>query len=175
MKKLIILLSVLAIPFLCFSQEHMKFMGVEINGSAFSFGQKLSERDFEKVFGVKNAYTGEFSGHNCTVFYNCTPQTRQVYSVVVAFDHDFDEDVITNLVERYLTKYGKTDPVTGTYTNYETDEVGFTIHADNGDIRIEYVTEKPNQYNPSGRHYWSIFYFDAQNLEKCMNEQYSDL
>lgn len=69
-----------------YSQKHMKFMGIPIDGNAYSFCQKLVEKGFSKDNGnVPNAYCliGKFYGENANIQVDYTYDTNTVYSVTV--------------------------------------------------------------------------------------------
>jgi len=87
MKKLL-LLTVLLIPFLCFSQsEHLKFRDIEINGTATQFLSKLKNLGYIVKDVDSDGYTmkGKFAGDDCTLYIYSSPKTKTVYKIVVVF------------------------------------------------------------------------------------------
>lgn len=175
MKKIIFILSIILLPYVVLSQEHMKFMGYEIDGSSYSFGQNLSERGFKKIVGTENGYEGTFSGYSCNVYFFCTPKTKLVYKVGVALDNIKEENVYL-LIDQLISKYGKRNATTGSLTNVNTEKDGVFIETDNGEIQVRF-----NEFDESNKilygidGVWNIVYFDKINTEKNMDENYSDL
>lgn len=112
--------NLLALLFLLFTtvlgvnaQEHMKFMGIPIDGTLSSFGTKLSEKGFVK----KNAddgilsFKGKFTGKDVDVLLLGTEETLTVWKVVVLFDKETSWSSIKSIFNDYKDmfkgKYGE--------------------------------------------------------------------
>lgn len=69
-----------------YSQKHMGFMGIPIDGNANSFVNKLREKGFSKdIEDIPNAYclTGKFYGEDANIQVDYAYDTHTVYSVTV--------------------------------------------------------------------------------------------
>ena len=68
------------------ANEHLKFMGIPINGTLESFTQKLVAKGLKRERGWENtgAFSGTFAGEsNCEVYVKRIPSRNIVYKVVV--------------------------------------------------------------------------------------------
>lgn len=65
--------------------EHMKFMGIPIDGKITQFHRSISQKRFTRVTNISDLYLyeGVFAGYSATVFVNKTPEDS-IYSVMVA-------------------------------------------------------------------------------------------
>lgn len=111
--------SLLSLLFLLFSvalginaQEHMKFMGIPIDGTINTFGTKLSEKGFLKknVDGNICTYKGKFTGREVDVLVLGTDKTSTVWKVVVWFEKETSWSSIKMMFgdykEMFKEKYG---------------------------------------------------------------------
>lgn len=69
MKKLLFTLVLACISLYGFSQEHLSFKGIPIEGSMTAFCQKLRAKGFTQIGRDKNItmFTGDFTGRQATV------------------------------------------------------------------------------------------------------------
>ena len=84
--RLLIIFLRLIIPVSVFSQIHMKFMGIPIDGNVNLFCQKLMDKGFAiEKSDLTNAYCfiGKFYGENANIQVDYTYDTHTVYSVTV--------------------------------------------------------------------------------------------
>lgn len=151
----------------------MKFMGIDIDGNAQSFEQKLIEKGFEKFDYVNNCYTGRFSGHDCHIFFFLTDRSHVVYKVCAMFD-DLSEDDMTTLCANLVVKYGKKESE-DVFSNVKFDvfneHLKLVIDTDEGVIMFLFL---PSETAQNGGN-WSLLYFDLQNDKKNKEEAFSDL
>ncbi len=113
MKRIIIAVIAVLMSITAFSQEHMKFKGIEINGTTAEFAQKLTTVGFKIVDKSDNIYAleGVFSGNEATLY--VYPNSKGIANrVVVMYDvKDLSWKIIKsryeNLENGLITKYGK--------------------------------------------------------------------
>lgn len=114
MKKLLTLL--LLCFALCINAQHMKFMGIPLNGSITLFQQKLAEKGIvydktssdELSAGVR-MFHGRFSGYDADIFVYYTPKTKNVYRAKVVIEkssEDIMKSTAAKLVSLLMDKYG---------------------------------------------------------------------
>ena len=112
MKK-IITLVLLAITMSAFAQEHMKFMGIPIDGPLQNFCQALEKKNFklEKAHADRARYEGSFTGKPAYVIVEATPKTQTVCDVLVAYMDNRTweemEDLYSGLKKQLTAKYGE--------------------------------------------------------------------
>lgn len=87
MKKLITC-TLLAVCTICFSQNHLSFKGIEINGTLTDFSQKLEASGYKKIYtnDAQDACVleGAFAGYDqCMIFVISTAQEHIVWKVAV--------------------------------------------------------------------------------------------
>ena len=65
--------------------EHLKFMGIPIDGKIIQFHRSLSQKGLTRVVNQSNfcVYEGVFAGDNATIFVNKEPKEDSVYGVIV--------------------------------------------------------------------------------------------
>ena len=97
-------------------KEHLKFMGIPIEGNASAFSQKLVTKGFVKTKTSENtcALKGTFAGEKDVELIVCqTPKTKQVWKVSVYLPKVSTWSIIKRQYERYKTsfseKYGTPD------------------------------------------------------------------
>lgn len=66
--------------------EHLKFMGIPIDGKIIQFHRSLSQKGLTRVTNQSDfcMYEGVFAGNNATIFVKKEPKEDSVYSVIVA-------------------------------------------------------------------------------------------
>lgn len=91
MKKVFLLLAVLALNLSVAAQEHLTFKGVPIDGTRQSFVQKLKEKGFTYLYERDLVLmTGTFAGyHDCTIIISSLKDKNLVYSVIVMFPKEY--------------------------------------------------------------------------------------
>ena len=85
MKKIVTLL-LLALALTAFAQDHMKFMGLPIDGQLTTFCQALEKQNFRCSSMYANpVFYGFFKDQRANVIVETTPETHIVCQVLVAF------------------------------------------------------------------------------------------
>ena len=94
--------------------QHIKFMGIPIEGTMEEFAAKLEERKgFKKI--TRNGLRGTFAGYNCNVVLNTTGTSSRKSDNVANVTVRFNEyeigsmDIFHNLSKWLSVKYGAYD------------------------------------------------------------------
>jgi hypothetical protein len=115
-KSLLLLMMVLLLALTSFAQtEHMKFMGIHIDGSLKSFCSKLKKKGFDRdPYETRRKdsriYIGEFAGHNSKVFVYSDAKSNNVHSVIVnipSYEEDVALSIYNNLRQMLIEKYSE--------------------------------------------------------------------
>ena len=115
-KSLLLLMMVLLLALTSFAQtEHMKFMGIPIDGSLKSFCSKLKKKGFDRdPYETRRKdsriYIGEFAGHNSKVFVYSDAKSNNVHSVIVnipSYEEDVALSIYNNLRQMLIEKYSE--------------------------------------------------------------------
>lgn len=92
MKRVLVFLYMLALVFTStYAQEaeaHLKFKGIAITGRIENVVEKLKAEGY-KLSSQSDDYaimTGNFANSACSFFISATPQSKQVYTVIVVYD-----------------------------------------------------------------------------------------
>lgn len=176
MKKIFLLFFLF--PTFVFAQ-HLKFMGIPIDGDPDSFGRQLQTKGFTKTAKVKGFesdtnnkhllyYRGKFTGEDVHVVVISTSKTNNVCEVWVIFDEEYWSDIkphYEELKELYSTKYKfiKENKYTSTRQEDEHFRKCAYFKEENGTILLTITV--------SAR--ISVFYSDTSNSEKEKEEQNS--
>lgn len=179
MKKIILLL--LLFPTIVFAQ-HLKFMGIPINGDLTSFGKQLQSKGFkiEKTENGHMTLSGKFAGEKVELLVRSSMKTKSVCGVVVLFDQKTSWPALKSQYERLKENYSSKYKILKEYhffkdPYYEGD--GYEMSA----VRIGkcmYCAFYKLEY---GRILLTIYesgcvmaaYEDKQNTEKANSEQSS--
>lgn len=114
MKKIIFIFMFGIMSLVSFGQEteHLKFMGIPIDGSLTEFTQKLLQKGFVKS-EHEQVLTGKFAQENANVYLYYTPLSKKVYRCVVVFDEHTSWSSLKydymKFKESLIQKYG--DPI----------------------------------------------------------------
>lgn len=194
MSKKIITLLLLALSLTAFADNHLKFMGIPINGQLSTFCQALEKKNFqlEKAYTNSARYEGLFTGKLAYVIVETTPKTYTVCDVLVAYqDNDKWEDMENlyfELKEQLTAKYGEPKewhqlgdaPKNASYRDIKqkladaelTRRAKFETEIGTIDLGIDNL--RLFEYS-SGSPYTYIIYIDKANTTKSDQEAYDDL
>ena len=115
-KSLLLLMLVSLLALTSFAQtEHMKFMGIPIDGSLKSFCSQLKKKGFDRdPYETRRKdsriYIGEFAGHNSKVFVYSDAKSNNVHSVIVnipSYEEDVALSIYNNLRQMLIEKYSE--------------------------------------------------------------------
>ena len=129
MKKAILLTLFCITSMIAFSQSegtHLKFMGIELDGTINEFQEKLLKKgvtidpDPKQSPNGQRLYKGSFSGEEAkiVVFYN--PQSKTVYrakALITRYVKDHIEQLISKFESKLDLKYGTDNKQTSTETD----------------------------------------------------------
>lgn len=129
MKKTVVIIFLLVSSLFAFAQsesEHLKFMGIELDGTINEFQEKLLKKgvtidpDPKQSSNGKRLYKGSFSGEEAqiAVFYN--PQSKTVYrakALITRYVKDHIEQLISKFESKLDLKYGTDNKQTRTETD----------------------------------------------------------
>ena len=117
MKKMKLLYLFLLFPILGMAQsEHLKFMGIPLDGSITQFHQKLEAKGMTyneaitKLLNDAVAFDGIFSGEKCNVFVYYNHKTETVYKAKVSIEMsnlDSSLEVLERFKKMIEDKYGE--------------------------------------------------------------------
>ena len=153
--------------------EHVKFMGIPLNGTIQQFHQKLvgkgcrHDAKTSSLFNNGRAFKGSFAGNNANIFVYYDEKTKIVYrakAVITCNGEDIRDSKfndIKNLLDaKYGTLFSQKDTKDG-YDSYvypifseQSDEIGY--------VAI-YVSENQYGYHEYALH---VDYYDYTNMKK---------
>ena len=158
--------------------QHMKIMGIPLNGTISAFHQKLVAKgckhdvELSKVAGVgSRAFTGTFFGEKADVYVYYNAKTKVVYRAKAVIRRSFEDDIIRkyNEVKSALEeKYPDAYMVKDEHNGYE----AMRFYTSQGWIDL-YVSKHDNVYPTVYSLY--IDYIDDVNFKKNENSKMNDL
>lgn len=178
MRKLLALLF-LMLTITCHAQ-HMKFLGIPIDGTINQFTQKLSTKGIKvhpnnaRDSGIDNRkFYGQFMNKQAIIRVWFNPKTKIVYEVkVVLYGKNYEEteqmyDAVSEVIKN---KYNVESTETGKLTD-GTKAFRYIIQNDNEKTIGIISLAREHDYND----WLSIFYVDAVNFEKDEASKYDDI
>ena len=157
----------------CFSEKHLEFNNVPINGNLDKFANELIKQGFtETQLSKENQIklNGAFFKKNCEIFVYGTSKSQTVYEVRVTLPvevHDSLEFSFEKIQKLYTSEYGVgtskyqqfqnaerflfNEPKnirhlnTGDFTRYKTDSGDITLEVRDGYISINYLDKLNNK------------------------------
>ncbi|MCI6861870.1 MAG: hypothetical protein MR860_07770 [Prevotella sp.] len=178
MRKLLALLF-LMLTITCQAQ-HMKFMGIPIDGTINQFTQKLSTKGIKvhpnnaRDSGIANReFYGQFMNKQAIIWVWFNPKTKIVYEVkVVLYGKNGDETqkMYDKVSEVIKNKYNVQSTGTGELSD-GTDSYYYIIQNDSEKIIGWVSLAREQDYDD----WLSIFYTDAVNYKKNEASKYDDI
>ena len=157
--------------------QHMKFMGIPLNGTISTFHQKLVAKGCKhdvkrsKAVGVGcRTFTGTFFGEAAIIFVYYNAKTKVVYRAKACIERSSEDDIIRKYDEvksALEEKYPDANIAKGECDGYES--IGF--YTVQGAIGL-YVTRSDNYSYDYALH---IDYWDDANNKKNENSKMNDL
>ena len=183
MKKIISVLFAICLCMAASAQQHMKFMGIPLDGTIDDFSMKLKAKGVTYDAAESKAagkgirkFCGTFMGEKTTftVFYNY--KSKIVFSAVAELYYPTVESAHTpfvNLNDQLQQKYPDATCKEYTGPDGKTDGLAFDIFDETGDNRIGFILQTLRE--PSSGYGISICltYTDTDNLmksEKILSE-----
>lgn len=183
MKKIVFIFCMMIVAITAGAQEtHLKFMGVELNGTIDQFQSKLAAKDVRvskdnahAPAGVR-AFEGVFSGEKAEilVFYNV--RTKEVYrakALISKYGEDNVKQAMSNMESKLDQKYGTENKWSDDVKDDHLHE--FTQHSyyvGNGSIGL-FITS--TAYGSQSTFNLHIDYIDSENGSKNNEQEMEDL
>ena len=162
----------------CYSQNHMKFMGLSIDGHVDSFSQKLISKGFSKENGdVPNAYclAGKFYDEEAHIQVNYDPSNHIVYSVSVYIiknalisAYSIQREILRAIEDKYKYEKKSVNP-----TLYQSEYYIFDGLDPVGLIQTFIIDSKIVPTNKEAM--LSIIYTDVENYLNYENRKRNDI
>ena len=165
----------LMMPLLALAQ-HLDFRGIPIEGSIYTFGQKLVEKGYEPDWMVSDVdeggkslfFDGTYFNHKCTLLASCIPSTKEVYSVMVFIEEpklSATKKLVTDIKNALEKKYGWEFGIDSGEENQPAYEAFVDApapsYASIGLVSVGYYYDSDNEkYNVT------IYFYDFENGEK---------
>lgn len=176
MKKIISIMFVLCLCMAASAQQHMKFMGIPLDGTIDNFAMKLKAKGVTYDAAKSKAagqggrvFSGKFMGENATISVLYNPKSKIVFSAAVEIQYPTVESAhipFINLTESLQQKYPNTTPEENLGPDGDFIGLAFNIHDEAGDNSIGFILQSLK--TPSSGHGVSIclMYTDMDNFEK---------
>lgn len=153
------------------SNQHLKFMGIPIDGSITNFQNKLIAKGFKYNKTASKAidepiriFNGQFAGEKATIYVSYNRDLNLVYSVAATIERNTEDDII-NLMSKFISNY---ENKYGIYA--EKGDDAYDFYFDNGCIRLFY-----DEHVYSYGYALYILYTDKLNYEKHNTNNMDDL
>ena len=184
MKKVIftLILSLVCSLSICAQEGHLKFMGIELNGSITEFqtklaakGLTLSKTNNQYPTGIR-AYDGIFSGEKAEILVWYNPRSKQVYrakAVISREGEDLIKQLKTSFEDKLDIKYGTDSKSTVNVKDqylHEFDQHSYNVG--NGTVDLFIVS---TGYTSHNTFYLHIDYKDFENYVKNTADEMDDL
>lgn len=158
MKKLVLLAVCLFTMSLAFSQnEHIKFMGIEVNGQVSTLDQRLATKGFSKT--KDDLYKGKFSGYEVKLKLEKTVKSKTVTAITVMFGEDMTQEALSEMAASLKEKYSNGTPFEN---NEGTDSYQTGVKLAEGTILFDFNKK-------------TLSYIDKANTQKNKKESVDDL
>lgn len=185
MKKSVFIIITCLIAIAIQAQEpkgHLKFMGIELNGTINDFqakllskGLTLSPQSKQQPTGSR-LFDGTFSGEDAQIIVWYNPRTKQVYrakAIISRYGKDLVEQLMRNMETKLDAKYGKKNKESGKVEDDYLQE--FTQHSyieENGTIDM-FISS--TGYSAQNTFFLHIDYRDKENYIKNTQDEMDDL
>ena len=179
MKRLLLLFVALVLTLGVMAQtQHMKFMGIPLNGTISAFHQKLVAKGCKHDVEVSNAvgaggraFTGTFFGEKANIYVYYNAKTKVVYRAKAVIDRSSEDDIIRKYNE---VKSALEEKYPDAYMVKEEDDGYEVMHFCTAQGVIDLYVSKYDGYSetPYSLH---IDYYDYVNFKKNENSKMNDL
>ena len=181
---LLVLVLLFAATGSTYAQEHLKFMGIPLNGTIDNFQQKLAakgiyvDKEWNKRarFG-KRYFKGKFTGETChiSIFYT---KKKIVYGAQVYYSssNEADADIFYKKIKILLqSKYGNEYTKTEMKNGYEQFTVGI-LNPDGSLFGSIFLNMDKDRINYGETLYSvAVSYYDKKKFQKYQQEQLNDI
>lgn len=183
MKKTIFLVFMLMLSLTNFAQQtHLKFMGIELNGSITEFQTKLqakgiavSPKTNQYPTGMR-LYDGVFSGKDAQIIVWYNPRSKQVYrakAILSRYGKDLIEQLQKEMEGKLDLKYGTSNKYSELVKDDHLQEfMQYKYVTDEGSINLFIVS---TGYSSQNDFYLQIDYIDKVNSSLNTLDEMDDL
>lgn len=176
MKKIISVLFALCLCMAASAQQHMKFMGIPLDGTVDNFALKLKAKGVtydatkSKATGSGGrVFSGKFMGENATISVLYNPKSKIVFSAAVEMQYPTVESAripFLNLTESLQQKYPNTTPEENRGPDGEFIGMAFNILDETGDNSIGFILQSLKTSSFGSGVSICLMYTDMDNFEK---------
>lgn len=177
MKKIISVLFVLCLCMAASAQQHMKFMGIPLDGTIDNFALKLKAKGMtydaakSKTAGQGcRVFKGTFMGEKATINVAYNPKSKMVFSAAVEMQYPTVESAhipFLNLTESLRQKYPNTTPEENRGPDGEFIGLAFNIPDEAGGNSIGFILQSLKTSSFGSGVSICLMYTDMDNFEKC--------
>lgn len=162
--------------------EHLKFMGIELNGTITEFqakllakGLRISPQSKQQPTGMR-AFDGTFSGEDAQIVVWYNPRNKEVYrakAIISRYGKDLVEQLLRNMERKLDAKYGTECKQS---EEVEDDHMQkFIQHSylvENGTIDLFIIS---TGYSSQSKFFLHVDYKDMVNYKKNTKDEMDDL
>lgn len=177
MKKIISVLFVFCLCMAASAQQHMKFMGIPLDGTIDNFALKLKAKGVtydaakSKTAGQGcRVFNGTFMGEKATINVAYNPKSKMVFSAAVEMQYPTVESAhipFLNLTESLRQKYPNTTPEENRGPDGEFIGLAFNIPDEAGGNSIGFILQSLKTSSFGSGVSICLMYTDMDNFEKC--------
>ncbi len=160
----------------CIAQEHLKFMGIPLNGTINQFQAKLATKGITVDYATNKdisvgcrAFKGTFSGKSALIYVYYNEKNKIVYrakAVIQSLEKDINDNVYNYFVQLLTQKYSDAESIKG--TNEYLESRCFLLHNDENEI-YKYLG-RIDVYRTS----YSFFYYTHVDYTDTYNDVKND-
>lgn len=163
-------------------KKHLKFIGIELNGTITDFQTKLlskgltvSPQSKQQPTGMR-VFDGTFSGENAQIVVWYNPRTKEVYrakAIIGRYGKDLVEQLQGNMEKKLDVKYGTEYKQSEEVENdYLQKFIQHSYWVDNGTIDLFIVS---TGYSSQSNFFLHVDYKDMINFKKNIQDEMDDL
>lgn len=177
MNKIISVLFVLCLCMAASAQQHMKFMGIPLDGTIDNFALKLKAKGVtydaakSKTAGQGcRVFNGTFMGEKATINVAYNPKSKMVFSAAVEMQYPTVESAhipFLNLTESLQQKYPNTTPEENKGPDGEFIGLAFNIPDETSGNSIGFILQSLKTSSFGSGVSICLMYTDMDNFEKC--------
>lgn len=177
MKKIISVLFALCLCMAASAQQHMKFMGIPLDGTIDNFALKLKTKSVtydaakSKTAGQGcRVFNGTFMGEKATITVAYNPKSKMVFSAAVEMQYPTVESAhipFLNLTESLQQKYPNTTPEENKDPDGEFIGLAFNIPDETSGNSIGFILQSLKTSSFGSGVSICLMYTDMDNFEKC--------
>lgn len=177
MNKIISVLFVLGLCMAASAQQHMKFMGIPLDGTIDNFALKLKAKGVtydaakSKTAGQGcRVFNGTFMGEKATINVAYNPKSKMVFSAAVEMQYPTVESAhipFLNLTESLQQKYPNTTPEENRGPDGEFIGLAFNIPDETSGNSIGFILQSLKTSSFGSGVSICLMYTDMDNFEKC--------